>query len=248
MKKIVISMVMMLVIGIMSGCGSNQVEEVNAKIDVILSTEEISQKQLEEMFSAYEQLSEEQKKEVTRYSEVKKYKDVNIEKVNAINKSIDIIHTLSFIEIVELQENIDKLSEREQKFINIEPVNSAMELTDMEKSAVAACQYIKKSLKSSDSFKLKSVKVINDLDAINYYLVKIEYSATNGFGAEIDSNSFQTINRKFENPWWGLAVLNGKYEEALECSSFLSFYLTNEQEPTVLDSSKILYYIDEKVN
>ena len=91
-----------------------------------------------------------------------------------------------------------------------------------------------------------SAKVINDLDGDSgYYLVTIEYSATNSFGGRNDKTSFQTITRKFENPWLAIGLLTGKLNAVLDCESFLEFYLLHENEPTNLNTEKILYYIDE---
>lgn len=247
MRKILLTLVMFCMIGVVSGC-SNKAEELDNKIETVLSSDEILQEQLDEIFLAYDNLSDNQKEKVTNYDKIEKYKDVNIEDVNEINNTIKKIEKLSFSEILDLDKSITTLTSNEKALIDVSKVDAAMELSDMEKAAVAACQYIRKSLKSSSSFKLQSAKVIDDLADIKYYLVKIEYSGTNSFGGEKDANSFQTINSEFVNPWYGLAVLNGKYEEALECSSFLQYYLLNDQEPTELDCDKIMYYIDEAVN
>lgn len=247
MKKIFLTFALFCMIGVASGC-SNKAEELDSKIETVLSSDEIKQEQLDEIFSTYDGLSDNQKKNVTKYNEIEKYKGVNITDVNEINNTIKMIDTLSFNDIIDLDKSISTLASNEKALIDISKVDEAMELSDMEKAAVAACQYIRKSLKSSSSFKLHSAKVINDLADIKYYLVKIEYSGTNSFGGEKDANSFQTINSEFVNPWYGLAILTGKYEEALECSSFLQYYLLNDQDPTELDCDKIMYYIDEAVN
>lgn len=128
----------------------------------------------------------------------------------------------------------------------IDDVLDRIKLTNEEKAAVAACQYIKKSLKSSDSFKLIESNVIDDTNGeTKYYLVNIKFSATNSFGGTKDDSSFQTINSKFENPWYPLAMLDGNYSTALKCTPFLQYYLLSDKEPHSIDCDKILYYVDK---
>lgn len=249
MKKILITIILCCIIVTMSGCG-NSVENLNKKIDTILSSEEVTQEQIDEVFLKYEKLSDKQKKQIKKYDEIKIYKNADIEKINKINAQIKAINSnTKFNEMVTIKNSVEELSESEQNLINITKLDEAMALNDLEKAAVAACQYIRNSLKSSSSFELQSAKVINDLNGdTNYYLVSISYSGTNSFGGRKDDASLQTINKDFKNPWYGLALLTGKYEEALKCQPYQSSYLLHEDEPTVLDCAKILYFIDEKVN
>ena len=141
---------------------------------------------------------------------------------------------------------IKELSTNKQDAINVTKPDEAMELNDLEKAAVAACQYIRNTLENSSSFELQSAKVINDLNGnTNYYLVLISYSETNSFGVRKDDVSLQTIDKDFKNPWYALALLTGKYKESLKCLPYKSSYLLHEDEPTVLDCEKILYFIDK---
>lgn len=250
-KRIKMILAIMLIVFFCVGCG-NKVDDLNTKIDEALSSDKITQEQLDEIFDCYEDLSDEEKDEISRYDEIKIYENVDIEKINEINDEIkNISSDTDFESLLELKEKIDALDEdlNEISLVDMDSFNEFFQLSDMEKSAVAACQCIKKSLKSSSSFELQSAKVINDLNGTTkYYLVKIEYSATNGFGARIDAESFQTISSDFENPWWGLAILGGNYESALECTPFIQYYLLHDEEPTEMDIDKIMYYIDEDVS
>lgn len=248
MKKLLLTIMSICILGMLSGC--NEVEELNDKIENIIASKEITQEQFDEVFSEYENLSDKQKERIENFGQIEKYKNVDIERINEINEVIkDIDRNTSFNELLELKESIEQLNSNEKALVNNSKIDEAIKLNDIEKAAVVASQYVIKSLKSSESFELQSAKVINDLEGDSkYYLVKLEYSAANSFDTQIDDESFQTINNKFENPWWGLALLGGNYKDALNCTSFIQYYLTNNQSPTELDCDKIMYYIDEKIN
>ena len=60
------------------------------------------------------------------------------------------------------------------------------------------------------------IRVGNDLEGeTGYYLVEIEYSATNSFGGRNESATLQTINEKFENPLFSIAAALGTYDSFL---------------------------------
>ena len=248
MKKALLVVLSVLIIVTMAGCG--KVDSVNEKIEAILSTNEITQKQLDDVFNAYDELSDKEKAEVSNYNKIEKYRGVDIDKVNEINSEISVItEKTAFDKLLKLQEKVEDLSSKEKALIDANKLENALTLKDIEKAAVAACQAIQSCLKNKSSFELESAKVINDLDGTtHYYLVMIEYSATNSFGGRKDNTSFQTISKEFENPWLPLGLLTGKYEEALQCSSFLQYYLLHDEDPAELNVDKILYYIEEDVS
>ena len=247
MKKIFLMLILTSTIGVLAGCG-NKVDKLNEKIEEVLSSETINQEQLDEMFVMYDELSDEKKEEITKYDKIKKYRDVDIEKVNQINIKIDSINTsTAFDEILEINEQVDKLSLNERLLIKRSELNSAMELSNIEKAGMAAVKCIKGSLKNSGSLEVEKIKVIDDLTGDSaYYLVSVDYSATNSFGGRLDDTSFQTISKDFKNPWYGLAMLTGKYEEALKCTSFQKFYLLHKDEPININVDKIMYHINEE--
>ncbi len=247
MKKIVAIVLCFCMVFMLTSCG--KINGLVKDIDEFATKEVITQEELDALFEIYNSLSEEDKEKITNYNILEKYENVDIEKVNELQKEIShISNTSGFSDAIKLYEKYEAMNTNEQNLVEVKPIEEIVKLTNMEKAAVSACQYIKKSLKSSNSFKLNSVKVIDDIGKkSNYYLVNIGYSATNGFGATIDETSFQTISSEFENPWYPLAILNGDYSSALKCTTFIQFYLLNEQEPTEIDCEKVLYYIEEDV-
>ncbi len=227
----------------------SKVNDFIEQIDDFSDMENVTQSEIDKLFKEYNSFSAEDKEKITNYDKLEKYKGVNIDAVKDVESKIKAISDKSsFSDINSIYETYESLNDNEQNLIDITTVQERRQLTDLEKATVSACQYIKESLKNSSSFELISAKAINDIGKTsNYYLVNIKYSATNSFGAKIDDTSFQTISDEFKNPWYPLAMLNGDYSVALECTPFIQYYLTNEQEPKDIDCDKILYYIDVEI-
>lgn len=247
MKKF-LSVVLIIVLSLVF-CSCGKVDNLIKKIDNLAEIENITQSEIDALFEAYNDLSSEQKKNITNYDKLKKYKNVNIETVKSLKIKIkNISNESKFLDVSDIYDNYKSLNTNEQNLIDITGIQDKMQLSNLEKATVSACQCIKKSLKSSSSFELRSANAIDDIGKdSNYYLVNIQYSATNSFGAKIDDTSFQTISAKFENPWYALSLLNGDYSSALKCTPFIQFYLSNEQKPTEIDCDKIIYYIDTEI-
>lgn len=226
------------------------VTELMDAIDSTFNKSTITQAELDQLFAKYDTLSTADKNRVSNYSKLEKYRNVDVDKINTLQARIDSVKASeSFSTLIEIYNDYNGLSIKEQPFVDIGDIEQRVQLSNLDKAAIAACQYIRSSLKSSGSFKLLDVRIIDDLGgSTKYYLVNIKYSATNGFGAAIDSNSFQTISEKFENPWYGLGLLTGNVSTALTCNEFVKFYLLHDETPTVLDCEKIMYYIDTTVN
>lgn len=230
-------------------CSCGKVDNLIKKIDDFSQKENITQTEIDTLFEEYNSLSAEEQEQITNYDKLKKYEGVNIENVKTlVNRIESVSDSDDFSNKIDIYETYTNLNQNEKNLIDITTIQEEIQLTDLEKATVSACQYVKKSLKNSSSFELLSAKAIDDRGkSTHYYLVNIEYSATNGFGAKIDDTSFQTISEKFQNPWFGLAILNGDYSSALECTPYLKFYLLNEQEPTEMNCDKIMYYIDTEI-
>lgn len=244
MKKIVSLIICGCMLFFLCSCG--KVDNLIKKIDDFSEKENIMQTEIDTLFEEYNNLSAEEKEKITNYNKLEKYENVNIDNVKSLeNRVNNISENSEFSDISSIYDSYKLLNENEQNLIDITGIEEKMQLSNLEKATVSACQYIKKSLKNSSSFELISAKAIDDIGKkSNYYLVNIQYSATNGFGAQIDDTSFQTISSEFKNPWYGLAMLNGDYSTALECTPFIEFYLLNEQKPVEVNCDKILYYLD----
>lgn len=217
---------------------------VNKMIDDMSEKRIPSQTEYDAVAEKYNSLTDVQKKYVTSPEIIEKYADINLKEVGRLAERIEEINeSTPFSQVVSISEEISKLTNSEQKLLNRAKIDSIMELTDEEKATVAAIETIKKLLKDPSSFQLVDATVVNDLDGTaGYYLVYINYSAKNGFGGNNSDYSFQTIDRKFSNPWMGLAVLSGNYASALKCDSFYEPYRKGDR--IKCDNDKIMYYVE----
>ena len=231
-------------------CSCGKSKNLISDINKITNSDNISQSEIDDLLERYDDLSDEEKKEIDNSNELLKYRNVDVNNVQDLKTRIKkYSDSNNFQTISEIYNNYNLLSTNEKSLVDIKSIEQKILPNNLEKSAIAACQYIKKSLKSSNSFKLKKIKAIDDTNGKSkYYLVYIEYSAANGFGVETDDVSFQTINKDFINPWYALTIIKGDYTPALECTSYMPLYYDNSQSPTELDCEKILYNIDTTVN
>ena len=234
---------------ILSFCSCvSKADRIHDKIAKLPENDNISQEEIDSLLKEYNELSVEEKSRIKNDFILKRYENVDIEKVKAVEKDIsNIKSTDPFSDCISIIEEYNKLSKNEQAIVkNYDLLKEKLDLTDLEKVAVSAAKNIKKSLKSSGSLDIQSVDVMDDLKGdSSYYLVRIEYSATNSFGAHIDDTSFQTINDKFENPWWALSLLNGDYKSGLMQAPAIPFFKADQA--VELDAEKIMYCIDKEI-
>lgn len=223
----------------------DNVSKVSNDITTFTSSDKITQDTFNNIYSEYMALTDEEKSKIDNYSELEKYINVDIDTVNNLKNKILKLKTLSFSEIISIKKQYEELSTKEQEYIDITIVESKVKLSDIEQAAIAACKCVIDSLKNGSSFELENVEVQDDINGTSkYYLVQLTYSATNSFGGRIDDNSFQTISSDFSNPWWPLSFINGDFEPALKCSSFLQYY--NSEYAETLDVEKITYYLNNE--
>lgn len=244
------AIILLLIVILCALCSCGKKKKLVSDIEKITNKQNITQEEIDDLFERYNNLSNEDQKGISNSNILMKYKNVDVDKVQKLKTQIQKnINSDNFETIGKIYDDYNLFSSNEQALIDIDEIKQKITPNDLEKSVIAACQYIKKSLKSSNSFKLLSAKAIDDTDGKSkYYLVYINYSATNGFGAETDEVSFQTINKDFINPWYALTIIKGDYAPALECTSYMSFYYNNSQSPTEINCQKILYNIDMIVN
>lgn len=249
-KKILIMCIIGTTLFGVTGC-TNKSEQISEKINELCKQDQVTQKEYDDIVKEYDSLTDKQKNQVENYSDLEKYEGVDLEEVNDINDKIAKIgDDTKFNDIIELYDKYNELKSKEQDLIDSDLLEKRMELTDLEKATVSACQYVKQSLKSSDSFKLQSAEAVDDLDGVTaYYLVKLKYSGTNSFGAAKDGDSFQTISDDFTNKWYGLGLITGNVNEALNCySTYITQWSDLSDKKVEMDCDKIMYYIDEDVN
>lgn len=250
LKYVPIFVIIPLIIGLGITLSSNDVKELNQGINRLGTSEEITQAEIDYLFAMYAELAEDKKAQIENYDILKAYENVDITKVNEIKIQISSLNGAStFGDLLKIKEFYDSMTRNEKALVDISSVEAKMQLTDLEKAAVAAIQYIGKGLKNGSSLEIESASGIDDLDGTTkYYLISIGYSATNSFGGRKDATSFQTISDEFENPWFGLALLTGKYEEALKCTSWMQYYLLHDEEPVEFDIEKLNYYKNTEIN
>ena len=203
-----------------------------------------TQTEYESAISAINKLKEKQKKYIVPEDYISKFANVDLNKLRKISEDIESINNSTpFSKIIEINEKIENLTREERQFFDLSKVKKAMELSNIEKSAVSAVQYIIKCLKNPNSIALKTADVVDDTKGkTKYYLVKITYTATNSFGGTTSDYSLQTINTEFENPWYPLTILTGQYEAALKFTSATADYYDPDKNPVSLDPDKILYF------
>ena len=159
------------------------------------------------------------------------------EKISKIKKSS------SFKELVELKDEIDALDDNTKKYIDSSKLDQAMELTDIEQAALAACKNIKSVMINQDSFEVQEITVKNDLDKMNFYWVLVEYSGTNSFGGTLDKTSCFGITSDFEDPFLGMAQITG-YTDYLDSTTSYNEYTKCTKKEEIVDPDKITYYLN----
>lgn len=299
MKRKIVFTIVVSFTCLFTACSSD-VSKINRSIQELSEGKEITQQQIDTLFSDYEELSDKDKEKIENFEMVEKYKGVNINKVKELQNTIDnvaddttlrdfmaiknnyeamnenekglvdvsaiqskleslegvdldnvesletsiaeINDTTTFSNIVELKEKYDNLTQNEKKLVDFSAVESRFELTDLEKAALESAKNVKSCMKSESSFKVKRIRVKNDLDKMNFYWVLIEYSGDNSFGVSIDSTSCFGITPEFEDPFFPLAQLTG-IEDYLDGTTSYIEYEKCDMEEVEIDTEKIQYYL-----
>ncbi|MCI8992101.1 MAG: hypothetical protein HFG80_05140 [Eubacterium sp.] len=246
MKKKTIALILVSVLAalFLTACESN-VSKISAEIAELSESDKITQEQLDALFDEYQELSDSEKEKVENYGDLKKYEDVDIEAVNELQDMIeDSDDTTEFSEFIKMNEKYKRLNENEKNLIDIFEVEKKVEVTDLDKAAIAAAQNVKSCMKSKSSFVIRSVSVKDDVDKMSFYWVLIEYSGDNSFGASMDYTSCFGITPEFEDPFFPLAQLTG-IEAYLNDTTSYNEYTKCSEEEVVLDEEKIQYYLNK---
>ena len=102
-------------------------------------------------------------------------------------------------EISRLQSELDetkKTTENDEEDKSVDDVENNNENEDTEKAALVAVEAVRNSLKSKKSFELYSISekdIKNGGDS--YYLFKIDFSAQNTYGADIDATFYKAVSK-----------------------------------------------------
>ena len=170
------------------GVNINKVKELQNAIDSV--TDDTTLRDFMAIKNNYEAMNENEKGLVDVsdiQNKLESLEDVDLDNVESLENSIaEINDTTTFSNIVELKEKYDILTQNEKKLVEVSALESRFVLTDLEKAALEAAKNVKSCMKSESSFKVKRIRVKNDLDKMNFYWVLIEYSGDNSFGVSLD--------------------------------------------------------------
>ena len=172
--------------------------------------------------------------------------------IDEINKLIETTaqkETLTQAEVDLLLKKYNNLSDSQKELVDKASIDIAIELRPIEKAAVAAVKSVKNVMKSPSTFKLLNNVKVKEMTppSLDTYIVGIEYSAQNGFGATIDNTSYIGISNKFYSTWLDLSMLTGKVEDVLNDSKMYLSYSKDKSPEYVIDQNRILNNLDKNV-
>ena len=253
-KKLLIIPIVIVVVGVVGGIllykrdqiikRQERINDATKRIESLLKEGIPSQKDYDDIVKLYEGLPSDEKKEVKNADQLNKYKDVDLKVVENISRRIASVgDATSFSEIIAIENDYKKLTEGEQKLLNIAPIAERKSLTNVEKAALAAAKNVRSLMKSKDSFKLRSVSVKNDLKKMKFYWIKMEYSGINSWGASVDKMSCFSINSEFKDLFFGLAQITGNIDEYLDSWTNYDEYTDCKKKENNIDVEKIMYYM-----
>lgn len=227
-----------------------EIQEIANKIEKNISLDVVRQLQ-----TKYAALNEESKKclnlnkKIGDKSILNYIENTDCDKVSELkNKIANAESKPDFYDYQKCKDQYGKLNLVEKSFINITPITDRLELSSDEKAIVAACHYVKISLKNRASFNLINASYSKEqFGGDDNYYVNLKYSATNSFGATIEEDSLQWIDCSYENWGYGIALLSGNVESALKSNSILPNYLGHDitYYKEKFDMDKFMYYLEE---
>lgn len=238
-KKIVMMNLFVLCSMILSACGNKQVaSDYMDKVELLEQKQLPTLKEIKELEEEYNNLTPKQKEFVTNYGSVEKFLDMDLDGLNELQEDINnAINSgqVAYAEIMDIEKRYEEFSSSEKEYIvDIDKLEKFKALNEYEKAAVVATRYLKNALKNSSSLELEEINVKKEG---NYY-VKINYSATNGFGARKDDVACLDVSTSFKIGIIGLSSLMGNFEEA--SNTCLGGYLGFKCEEVAVDCDKIL--------
>lgn len=243
-RKILIVGVLMLFVVSLSACGSKQAAtDFMDKVALLEEKKLPTLKEVNELEEQYNNLTPKQKEYVTNYGTVEKFLDMDLDGLNELQADIDhaISSEVAYSEILEIEQRYETFSSSEKEYIeNIDKLEKYKQLDEYEKAAVVATRYLRNTLKNSSSLELEEINVKKEG---NYY-VKINYSATNGFGGRKDDVACLDVSTSFKIGIIGLSSLMGNFEEA--SNTCLGGYLGFNCTEVPVDCDKIFANIDRQ--
>lgn len=170
-----------------------------------------------------------------------------IENVNSMITVLSAKETLTQIEVNELTELYNSLTEKEKNNIDKAAYDKSIELRPIEKAAVSVAHEIKDVMRSSDSFKLlEDVKVKKAKNLFSYYVL-IKYSGQNGFGGTNDQTSCLGVSKSYSPVSLELSYLTGRTESVLNSTETYVLYIQSKEQEYIIDDERVMANIDLEV-
>lgn len=194
----------------------------------------------------YYNLTPKQKDLVTNYGTVKKYLDMDLDQIHSIQDQINQLlsaDNVSYKDVMQVEQEYNQLPSDEQAYItSIDRLDEYKELNEYDKAAVVATNFLKDSLKDSSSLQLDEINVKKE----GYYYVKINYSATNGFGGRVEDVACLDVTDTYKMGLIALSILTGKFDEG--SNTLLGGYIGFKVKEVPVDCEKVMANLNTTIN
>lgn len=222
-----------------------EIVEIDAWVQKVYKGEIPSQKEYDEMMERLHNIGEDEII-IENADTLKRFETVDLDNIVKISNEIAAFDESSeFTDILEIKKQFESLNENERELIDINKLESLMELSPIENASLAACKNIQSCMISEEDFKISEITVKDDLEEMNFYWVLIKYSGTNRFGGNIDKTSCFGIDSDFKDPFFGLAQITGVSKYLDSTVSYNEYTKSKKQEISV-DVDKITYYLEKE--
>jgi predicted nucleic acid-binding Zn ribbon protein len=245
---IIVVIVIIAVSGVVAMLLQNRHRQIITQInDEIQKLSDVpSQEEYDRIVGEYNDLSDEEKKEIIDISNLEKYEDFDLDNLRSIVEEVNNIdESTKFSKVLEIKEKYDALNSEEKNCVDYNNIQLAMELSDVENAALTGCKNIQSCMKSKDNFKVNQVTVKDDIEKMSFYWVLIKYTGTNSFGGSVDSTSCFGIDPTFTDPFFGLAQITGGTSKYLDSTTSYLEYTDCDKTEITVDVDKIMYYLNE---
>ncbi len=224
---------------------TSAVEAANASIQKLEEDSIPTQEDFNKALNDYNAVPYDRKNEVTNASTLERFKDVDLKTVKDIATRMDALsETTPFSDIVDLENEYQKLTVQEKTFVDGTKLDSFKNLNDMEQSALKAVSNIMSLLPSSDNFKVTSVRVKDDTSMSMAYRMQIGYSYVDEQGTLKQNTTYISMMSANDDVAYNDAINSGDSESYTKNTKEKATYDKCESDEVEVDSDKMMYYLD----
>ena len=224
---------------------TSAIEAANASIQKLEEDSIPTQEDFNKALNDYNAVPYDRKNEVTNASILERFKDVDLKTVKDIATRMDALsETTPFSDIVDLENEYQKLTVQEKTFVDGTKLDSFKNLNDMEQSALKSVSNIMSLLPSSDNFKVTSVRVKDDTSMSMAYRMQIGYSYVDEQGTLKQNTTYLSMMSANDDVAYNDAVNSGDSESYTKNTKEKATYDKCESDEVEVDSDKIMYYLD----